>query len=141
MHTATHPEYTAYDYHTTSLVARDKVINRITYKGYVIVQKASGGFYVEDELQSFALCVVKDIIDCTILAMPVDMLLDRFRTKFYLSRVMVYANCLVYRTDAGFASDAAAKANSLIQELGLPLIAQATTFPTQDSFTVQKIIR
>lgn len=49
----------------------------------------------------------------------------------------IFANCLVYRTSEGKHEVEAIRANQLIAEMGLQLEAQATTFKTANSFTVQ----
>lgn len=49
-----------------------------------------------------------------------------------------FANCLTYSTDTGRCEEMAEEANELIAVFGLPLVAEATTFPTQDSFIVKR---
>ena len=64
--------------------------------------------------------------------------MEKFREAYPSVRVTVYANCMVYKTAPGFADDGATRANKLIKDMELPLVATATTFYTKDSFTIQK---
>jgi hypothetical protein len=136
MHTIAHSEYTAYEHHITGLAARGKTLNRFDYKGQTVIQKADGFYVGEIRLRSYELS--KFFIDRAIEAMPLEEVFEYFRKRFYLSKVTVYSNCMVYRTSVDKAKVCAADANKLIAELGLPLRAQATTFHMQDSFVVQK---
>lgn len=130
-------EAIAYEHYYTQLAANDTTINTYTYKGHSIAQKADG-YYVDGSFYFTTMQQVKHAIDKSITALSIEELLEAFRKRFYLSRVMVYANCMVYKTAAGKSKLCADDANKLITELGLPLTATSTTFYTEDSFVVEK---
>lgn len=65
--------------------------------------------------------------------------LEQFRLKWPSIKVTVYEDMLVYKVGGGFSDSEAGYANKLIHELGLPLIAEATTLHSKDSFTVKVI--
>lgn len=61
-----------------------------------------------------------------------------FKNNFPAVKVTQFANCLIYRMDTPSSSEEATrKANELIIKLGLPLIAENSTFKTQNSFIVK----
>ncbi|MEX6689247.1 hypothetical protein QTN47_17185 [Danxiaibacter flavus] len=66
--------------------------------------------------------------------------LEAFHEGFKISGVVqsgAFANCYVYKTLPGQCEVKALIANRIIKELGLPVVAIATTFQTRDSFIVQ----
>jgi len=129
-------ECIAYEHYYTQLAANHSTINNYSYKGHSIQQKADG-YYVDGCFYFTTMQQVKHAIDKSITALSIEELLEAFRKRFYLSKVMVYANCMVYKTAVGKSKQCAADANTLIAELGLPLTATSTTFYTEDSFVVE----
>lgn len=65
--------------------------------------------------------------------------LEQFRLHWPSIKVTVYDDMLVYKVGVGYADSEAGYANKLIHELGLPLIAEATTLHSKDSFSVKII--
>lgn len=65
--------------------------------------------------------------------------LEQFRLHWPSIKVTVYDDMLVYKVGVGYADSEAGYANKLIHELGLPLIAEATTLYLKDSFSVKII--
>jgi len=63
--------------------------------------------------------------------------LEKFRVAYPSVRCFVDPNCIVYKTKRGGSDEAARRANTLIEELGLPLVAIGTSFNAKDSFVVQ----
>lgn len=68
-----------------------------------------------------------------------DNYLEQFRLKCPSIKCTVYDDMLVYKVGVGYADSEAGYANKLIHELGLPLIAEATTLYLKDSFSVKII--
>lgn len=68
-----------------------------------------------------------------------DNYLEQFRLKWPSIKCTVYDDMLVYKVGVGYADSEAGYANKLIHELGLPLIAEATTLYLKDSFSVKII--
>lgn len=62
---------------------------------------------------------------------------ERFRKNFLATRVMVYQDEMVYKVRRGFAKKVAQEANSIIEKLGLDLVAIPTSLSSQDSVSVQ----
>lgn len=65
--------------------------------------------------------------------------LEQFRLKWPSIKCTVYDDMLVYKVGGGYADSEAGYANKMILELGLPLIAEATTLQAKDSFSVKII--
>lgn len=68
-----------------------------------------------------------------------DNYLEQFRLKWPSIKCTVYDDMLVYRVRGGYADSEAGYANKMILEMGLPLIAEATTLQAKDSFSVKII--
>lgn len=68
-----------------------------------------------------------------------DNYLEQFRLHWPSIKVTVYEDMLVYKVRVGYADSEAGYANKMILELGLPLIAEATTLQAKNSFNVKII--
>jgi hypothetical protein len=68
-----------------------------------------------------------------------DNYLEQFRLHWPSIKVTVYNDMLVYKVGVGYADSEAGYANKMILDLGLPLIAEATTLHTKNSFSVKII--
>lgn len=63
--------------------------------------------------------------------------LNKFRTSYPGTRMTQYDNYLVYSVTPGYSERAAIRANSLIEELSLDLIAEPKRHFPQDSFIIK----
>lgn len=69
--------------------------------------------------------------------MQISEMLETFRKNFYSVQVNVEDTYMTYRVGAGKAASAANRANDLIKELGLPLIAKVSSLIKNDCFIVR----
>jgi len=131
MHTAhyQHPEAVTLHHHITGLMAANRTINNIEYKGAIIKEKAQGGYQIGDN--DFAsLKGAKAFIDEEIKS-SFDALFNIIGTT--CSR---FPNCLIYEATEASRDNAVNETNSLIYQMKVPLIAEASTF-NKKTFTVK----
>lgn len=67
----------------------------------------------------------------------IEQQLTDFRSRYYSTNVMQYADSLVYRVARGSSRRAAAEANELINDNGWDLTAIPTSLLANDSFVVK----
>lgn len=64
--------------------------------------------------------------------------LEKFRTNFPLTRVVVYDEFMTYKVRRGLAKSVTGEANELIDKLGLELVAVCPNGLAQDSVVIQQ---
>ena len=131
MHTAhyQHPEAQQLSHHITGLIAANGTIATIEFKGAKIKHKAQGGYEVSGQIfadlhqaKAFVTGDIKESFDALFNIMG--------------TTCCRFLNCLIYEATESTRNKAVAETNSLIYQMKLPLIAEASTF-NKRTFTVK----
>ena len=124
-----HPEAQQLNHHITGLIANNKTIATIEFRGAKIKHKAQGGYQVGEEYfadlhkaKSFIVAEIKESFDALFNIMGITC------TRF--------PNCLLYNATETTRDAAVKETNSLIYQMRLPLLAEGSTF-NKETFTVK----